>query len=82
MLSSDEVSRKAFRSTVMRQGYDQREVDDFLDEVVAALRYYEQGGRPASPSGSSGGHAPGDEADDGSLSARAARWLRDEPDGR
>ena len=46
MLSSKEVLNTAFTPTQFHSGYDEREVDDLLDEVVTALRYYEQGGRP------------------------------------
>ncbi|WP_406829337.1 DivIVA domain-containing protein [Pedococcus sp. KACC 23699] len=46
MLTSDEVTNQRFTSTSFRRGYDEREVDEFLDTVVEALRYYEQGGRP------------------------------------
>ncbi len=45
MLSSEEVTNQRFTSTSFRRGYDEREVDEFLDKVVEALRYYEQGGR-------------------------------------
>ncbi|WP_270889794.1 DivIVA domain-containing protein [Pedococcus sp. 5OH_020] len=45
---------RSFTPTSFRRGYDEREVDDFLDQVVETLHYYEQGGRrgpqaPASP---------------------------------
>ena len=46
MLTSKDVLNKTLTSTQFRDGYDEREVDDMLDKVVAALRYYEQGGRP------------------------------------
>jgi DivIVA domain-containing protein len=46
MLTSREVLNTAFTPTQFHSGYDEREVDDFLDEVVRTLRYYEQGGRP------------------------------------
>lgn len=94
MLSSDDVSQKVFGSTMMRAGYDQREVDDFLDEVVAALRHYEQGGRPEgiprgdAPGGTSAtvrsATAGGTSSDPatGTLGKRAARWLRGDPGPR
>ena len=47
MLASD-VTAKRFRPTKFRQGYDQGEVDTFLDRVHATLAGYEQG-RPADP---------------------------------
>jgi DivIVA domain-containing protein len=37
-LSADDVVNKRFNQTKFREGYDQDEVDDFLDEVVAELR--------------------------------------------
>ncbi len=37
-LSPDDVVNKRFNPTKFREGYDQDEVDDFLDEVVAELR--------------------------------------------
>ncbi len=38
LLTADEVLNKKFQSTKFREGYDQDEVDDFLDEVVGTLR--------------------------------------------
>lgn len=37
-LTPEEVENKRFQPTKFREGYDQVEVDDFLDEVVAELR--------------------------------------------
>lgn len=37
-LTPDDVINKSFTPTKFREGYDQIEVDDFLDEVVAELR--------------------------------------------
>jgi DivIVA domain-containing protein len=37
-LNPDEVVNKRFSATKFRQGYDEEEVDEFLDEVVAELR--------------------------------------------
>jgi DivIVA domain-containing protein len=34
----EDVKRARFRATRWREGYDQDQVDDFLDEVVAELR--------------------------------------------
>lgn len=63
-----------FTQTSFRRGYDEREVDEFLDQVVETLRYYEQGGRP-------GPQAPAAPARPGSagLAERATRWLRGDP---
>ena len=38
LLTADEVLNKKFQATKFREGYDQDEVDDFLDEVVNTLR--------------------------------------------
>jgi DivIVA domain-containing protein len=37
-LTSEDVVNKRFQSTKFRDGYDQDEVDDFLDEVVVEMR--------------------------------------------
>ena len=41
LLSADDVLNKRFQPTKFREGYDQDEVDDFLDEVVNTLRAVE-----------------------------------------
>ena len=46
MLTSKDVTRQNFTPATIRRGYDEREVDDFLDQVIETLRYYEQGGQP------------------------------------
>src|SRR5699024_9308288 len=38
LLTADDVLNKKFQPTKFREGYDQDEVDEFLDEVVATLR--------------------------------------------
>ena len=38
LLTADDVLNKKFQATKFREGYDQDEVDDFLDEVVNSLR--------------------------------------------
>lgn len=38
LLTPDDVVNKKFQSTKFREGYDQDEVDAFLDDVVATLR--------------------------------------------
>jgi len=43
-----EVSEKRFRPTKFRDGYDQRQVDAFLDRIQATLTGYEQR-RPVDP---------------------------------
>ena len=45
MLTARDVTNQSFTPTQFRHGYDERQVDDFLDQVVETLRYYEQGGR-------------------------------------
>ena len=37
-LTAEDVLNKTFTQTQFRRGYDEREVDDFLDEVVSELR--------------------------------------------
>ena len=74
MLTSDAVTKKNFTPTSFRRGYDEREVDDFLDQVVETLRYYEQGGRPG-PGAPTSPERPSSEG----LGGRAARWLRGDP---
>jgi len=44
---ADELRRARFRTTQMRSGYDEREVDDFLERVVAQLRSDEPAGAVA-----------------------------------
>ena len=38
LLTADDVLKKTFQTTKFREGYDQDEVDDFLDEIVNSLR--------------------------------------------
>lgn len=38
LLSADDVLNKSFQTTKFRDGYDQDEVDDFLDEIVNTMR--------------------------------------------
>jgi DivIVA domain-containing protein len=38
LLTADDVLNKKFQATKFREGYDQDEVDDFLDDVVNTLR--------------------------------------------
>ena len=37
-LSPEDVIKKSFSATHLRRGYDETQVDDFLDEVVVELR--------------------------------------------
>ncbi|AYD90813.1 DivIVA domain-containing protein [Actinomyces sp. 2119] len=41
LLTADDVLNKKFQATKFREGYEQDEVDDFLDEVVEAMRQLE-----------------------------------------
>ncbi|QPL06276.1 MULTISPECIES: DivIVA domain-containing protein [Actinomyces] len=41
LLSADDVLNKKFQATKFREGYEQDEVDEFLDEVVEAMRQLE-----------------------------------------
>ncbi|MGY4643972.1 DivIVA domain-containing protein [Cellulomonas sp. URHB0016] len=43
MLTAHQVLSATFSATKFREGYDQDEVDDFLDRVVATLRAREAG---------------------------------------
>lgn len=42
-LLSEDVLDATFTQTQFRTGYDEREVDDFLDRATAALRHHEKG---------------------------------------
>jgi DivIVA domain-containing protein len=50
LLTADDVLNKKFQATKFREGYDQDEVDDFLDEVVNTLRETQSETRTSSPS--------------------------------
>ena len=43
VLTADDVQSKKFHGTRFREGYEQDEVDSFLDHVVETLRYLEGG---------------------------------------
>ncbi|TDE94851.1 DivIVA domain-containing protein [Occultella glacieicola] len=45
LITADQVLNARFQTTRFRPGYDQDEVDDFLDEIVAGLRQAETGQR-------------------------------------
>jgi DivIVA domain-containing protein len=75
MLRSDEVMSRTFTPTSLRRGYDEREVDEFLDQVVETLRYYEQGGRPGPQA-----PAPPARPEPKGFAGRASRWLRGDPE--
>ncbi|GIG38753.1 DivIVA domain-containing protein [Cellulomonas phragmiteti] len=49
MLTSDDVTRQRFTAVKFREGYDQDQVDDLLDRVVATLRALETGTPTAHP---------------------------------
>lgn len=70
-LTAEDVINKRFQPTKFREGYDQDEVDDFLDEVVVELRRLNQenetlrkqvetlGGQPETASADETGHVAG-----------------------
>ena len=68
LLTADDVLNKKFQSTKFREGYDQDEVDDFLDEVVATLREVQAGGG----GGDSGAAVHALQAENDDLTARLA----------
>ncbi|WP_136192227.1 DivIVA domain-containing protein [Actinomyces procaprae] len=38
LLTADDVLNKRFRTTRFREGYEQRMVEEFLDEVIESMR--------------------------------------------
>ncbi|WP_392543390.1 DivIVA domain-containing protein [Oryzobacter telluris] len=44
LLRAEDVLNSTFTQTQFREGYDEREVDELLDDVVATLRRHEGGG--------------------------------------
>ncbi len=54
-LTPEDVVNKRFQSTKFREGYDQDEVDDFLDEIVVELRRLNQENEELKASLSAGG---------------------------
>ena len=73
-LTPEDVLNKTFTQTQFRRGYDEREVDDFLDEVVAEMRRMvkdsedlraraaDGSGAPAPVAAAAGGSGQADEA--------------------
>lgn len=57
-LTPEDVVNKRFSQTKFREGYDQDEVDDFLDEVVVELRRLTQENEELKAQLESGGSAP------------------------
>ena len=47
VLTADDVQSMKFQGTRFREGYEQDEVDRFLDHVVETLRYLEGGTQPS-----------------------------------
>jgi DivIVA domain-containing protein len=47
MLRSEDVVNAPFTQTQFRGGYDERDVDEFLDVIVDQLQRYERGDRSA-----------------------------------
>ena len=61
-LTPEDVVNKRFQSTKFREGYDQDEVDDFLDEVVVELRRLTQENEELKAQLAAGGNAPAAQA--------------------
>jgi DivIVA domain-containing protein len=61
-LTPEDVVNKRFQSTKFREGYDQDEVDDFLDEVVVELRRLTQENEELKAQLAAGGNAPAKQA--------------------
>ena len=88
-LTPEDVLNKNFTATQFRRGYDEQEVDDFLDEVVAELRRLggentdlrrklESGGaRPAVAAGASAASAQAVEAAEKDAAQRIAKAKAD-----
>ncbi|MCS5733509.1 DivIVA domain-containing protein [Herbiconiux daphne] len=57
-LTPEDVVNKRFSQTKFREGYDQDEVDDFLDEVVVELRRLTQENEELKAQLAAGGSAP------------------------
>ena len=74
MLTARDVTNQSFTPTQFRHGYDERQVDDFLDQVVETLRYYQRGGRPVAQAPASSARTKSE-----GLGQRATRWLRGDP---
>ncbi|PSL39382.1 DivIVA domain-containing protein [Labedella gwakjiensis] len=63
-LTPEDVVNKQFQQTKFREGYDQDEVDDFLDEVVVELRRLIKENEELQERLSSGGSAPAPAAEE------------------
>ena len=74
-LTPEDVVNKRFAQTKFREGYDQDEVDDFLDEVVVELRRLTQENEELRAQLSSGGSLPAASSD----AAAVAEPVKDEP---
>lgn len=48
-MRSEEVLKEQFRGTKYDMGYDQQEVDTFIERAVNTLRTYEEGQSPQEP---------------------------------
>lgn len=46
MLTPEDVLNTSFTQTQFREGYDERQVDDYLDDVVEAMRHLDDPSRP------------------------------------
>ena len=77
-LTPEDVVNKRFQPTKFREGYDQDEVDDFLDEVVVELRRLNQDNEELRQRLVSGESRPGE----GQRGAASPNALTDAPHGQ
>lgn len=79
-LTPEDVVNKRFQSTKFRDGYDQDEVDDFLDEVVVEMRRLVEENESLKAELEAAKQAPpADESPDATPAAPAAAVSTDDP---
>ena len=78
-LTPEDVVNKRFQSTKFREGYDQDEVDDFLDEVVVELRRLTKENEELRAQAGAGGSAEPAKATEKVAEAAAAPGVVPEP---
>jgi DivIVA domain-containing protein len=71
-LTPEDVVNKRFQSTKFREGYDQDEVDDFLDEVVVELRRLTKENEELRGQAGQAGEAPAPAAESAPVAAAVA----------
>lgn len=91
-LTPEDVINKRFQPTKFREGYDQDEVDDFLDEIVLELRTLNQeiadltqqleaaGSTPESSRTAAAVEAPAAEPTEASVDSASAPAVADDPE--